>query len=273
MLCGAFVASKSSTPSKTTTTTTTTTPSIPRLPDDVRAASATVLENIFRDAGVGRIEPTPPPGSSALTRPDPVVGGGGAAAVASWTPSSWTGGPAWTDHVTTVVPDQGQPSSQMVGLTASSLDVLQRQLLQPSRTQEEAQAFSLTVDQYQGLVGPDPTFLRSVGVGISSSSPSGPGPSSIGPMPMSQGRRDLNAQLAAMRDRNRHPRLSSSAADVYTRSLLWDQVPVEVVREFARFVSHANPHHHDQHLSTGVDDGGGVGDLGPARSNKVETIG
>ena len=271
LLCGAFVASKSSTPSKPTTTT----PSIPRLPDDVRAASATVLENIFRDAGVGRVDPSPPPRSSAMTRPEPVVGGAG---VSSWTPTSWTGGPAWSDHVTTVGPDPSQQSPQMIGLTASSLDVLQRQLLQPSRTQEEAQAFSLTVDQYQGLVGPDPTFLSSVApVGISSSSGSGPpGPSStsVGPVPVSQGRRDLNAQLAAMRDRHRHPPSASSAADVYTRSLLWDQVPVEVVREFARFVANANSHHHDQHPSTGVDDGGGGLDVGPTLSNtKVETLG
>jgi len=31
-----------------------------------------------------------------------------------------------------------------------------------------------------------------------------------------------------------------SAAEVYTRSLLWDQVPADVVRDFARMVGQHN---------------------------------
>jgi hypothetical protein len=45
-------------------------------------------------------------------------------------------------------------------------------------------------------------------------------------------RRNLADTLKAMRDEAK----GDSAADVYTRSLLWDRIPTEVVQEFKRMV-------------------------------------
>jgi hypothetical protein len=103
----------------------------------------------------------------------------------------------------------------MVGLSGSSLDVLNHQLVQPTKEQEQEQLFSLSADQYNGVISQD--FGRE------------PEPST------SRGRRNLEESLAAMRSNNK-----GSVAEVYTRSLLWDKVPAEVVRDFAKLVSESN---------------------------------
>jgi hypothetical protein len=102
----------------------------------------------------------------------------------------------------------------MVGLSGSSLDVLNHQLVQPTKEQEQEQLFSLSADQYNGVISQD--FGE-------------PEPST------SSGRRNLEESLAAMRSNNK-----GSAAEVYTRSLLWDKVPAEVVRDFAKLVAESN---------------------------------
>ncbi|KAI9886305.1 MAG: hypothetical protein M1823_001914 [Watsoniomyces obsoletus] len=206
LLCGAFVASKSST---------TSTPTIPRLPEDVRQASATVLDNIFRDAGVSR---------GANNGKGMMMEG----VVDSRTTTTTSSGlaNAWPTATT---------NQNMIGLTPSSLDVLQQQLLQPTPSQEQEQVFGLTPDQYNNVVAPHSYYQGELGPSPSDI-PIGASSSGI-----AQGRRDLGAGLAAMRDRDRQQRggggkNAESAAEVYTRSLLWDKVPAEVVREFARFV-------------------------------------
>jgi hypothetical protein len=175
LLFGAFVASKGSSPS------------IPRMSDDVRAASATLLEDIFKDAGVQQsstvseaVAPLPS-GNSWSTAPVPSVGG-----------------------------------HEMVGVTSSTLGDLADNLAQPTEQQNHEQLFSLSAAQYNGLTSQD--FLRH--------SPQ---------RSTSQGRRNLGETLAAMRANSK-----KSAAEVYTRSLLWDQVPSEVVRNFAKLVSECN---------------------------------
>ncbi|KAI9769585.1 MAG: hypothetical protein M1839_003624 [Geoglossum umbratile] len=180
LLCGAFVASKSST---------TSTPAIPRMPEDIRVASAAVLDNIFKDAGVQQSDPR-----LALNRVESLEP----------TPS----GVAWP------APKNTLTAAQMVGLSGSSLDVLNHQLVQPTKEQEQEQLFSLSADQYNGVTSQD--FGE-------------PEPST------SRGRRNLEESLAAMRNNNK-----GSAAEVYTRSLLWDKVPAEVVRDFAKLVSESN---------------------------------
>jgi hypothetical protein len=45
-------------------------------------------------------------------------------------------------------------------------------------------------------------------------------------------RRNLAETLAAMREQNK----GDSAAEIYTRSLLWDKIAPEVVHEFKRIV-------------------------------------
>lgn len=98
----------------------------------------------------------------------------------------------------------------MVGLE-SSVAMLNAQLLDNTPEQERDQMMQLTADEYNDVTSKE--FLRE-------------------PEPSSQrGRRHLEAGLASMR--------KSTAAEVYTRSLLWDKVDVEVVRRFAVFAQQA----------------------------------
>ena len=83
--------------------------------------------------------------------------------------------------------------------------------------QNNEQVFSLSAAQYHGLTSSD--FLENAPATRSTS----------------QGRKNLGESLAAMRLNSK-----KSAAEVYTRSLLWDQVPSEVVRRFAKLVEECN---------------------------------
>ncbi|GME22234.1 Basic-leucine zipper (bZIP) transcription factor [Neofusicoccum parvum] len=187
LLCGAFVASNSGSSA----------PAIPRMPEDVRAASASVLDSIFKDAGVEpsaqsahnllvnrveALEPTP----SGSAWPKPTLSGAEFASI-----SQSTGNPHF--------------------------DQLHAQLTQPTKEQEAEQVFSITPSQYNSLTSTD--FGRR---------DEGTPPAT----PTSQHRRNLAESLAAMREE----RKGETAADVYTRSLLWDKIPTEVVREFKRMV-------------------------------------
>lgn len=187
LLVGAFVASKGSPPS------------IPQVSEDVRAASATLLDDIFKDAGVSHV----PSGVSA------------AAPAASVSANSWT---------TTPIPSMG--GNEMIGVTTSGLGDLADSLAQPTEEQNNEQIFSLSAAQYNGLTSQE--FLQNT-----------PQPST------SQGRRNLGETLAAMRSNSK-----KSAAEVYTRSLLWDQVPSEVVRNFAKMVADCNPQNGHVECST-----------------------
>ncbi|KAH7397920.1 hypothetical protein BKA64DRAFT_695194 [Cadophora sp. MPI-SDFR-AT-0126] len=175
LLVGAFVASKGSSPT------------IPKMSDDVQAASATLLEDIFKDAGVSNTA------SSISEVMAPLPSG-----------NSWS----------TSLPSMG--NSEMVGVTQSTLGDLVDSLAQPTEQQNNEQLFGLSAAQYDGLTNHD--FLQNA-----------PQHST------SQGRRNLGETLAAMRLNSK-----KSAAEVYTRSLLWDQVPSEVVRNFAKMVSDCN---------------------------------
>lgn len=175
LLFGAFVASKGSSPS------------IPQMSDDVRAASATLLEDIFKDAGVQQ-----------------------SASGVSETLAPLPSGNSWS----TSIPQMG--GNEMVGVTSSTLGDLADSLAKPTEEQNHEQLFSLTAAQYNGLTNQD--FLQHT-----------PQRST------SQGRRNLGETLAAMRSNSK-----KSAAEVYTRSLLWEQVPSEVVRNFAKLVSECN---------------------------------
>jgi hypothetical protein len=105
---------------------------------------------------------------------------------------------------------------EMVGVTSSRLGDIADGLTQPTEEQNNEQLFGLSAAQYNGLTSQD--FLQNT-----------PQRST------SQGRRNLGETLAAMRSNSK-----KSAAEVYTRSLLWDQVPSEVVRNFAKLVSECN---------------------------------
>lgn len=173
LLVGAFVASKGSSPA------------IPTMNDEIRAASTTLLQDIFKDAGVQQA------GTSVSEAMAPLPSG-----------SSWS-----------VTPMPSMGAADMVGMTQSTLGDLTDRLAQPTEEQNNEQLFSLTAAQYNDLTSQD--FLQGT-----------PKRST------SQGRRNLGETLAAMRNENK----KESAAEVYTRSLLWDQVPSEVVRNFAKMV-------------------------------------
>ncbi|KAI2624354.1 bZIP transcription factor [Hypoxylon sp. NC1633] len=175
-LVGAFVLSNRSTPT------------IPRVSEDVREASATLLNNIFKDAGVANA----PDSAIVPAAPQP-------------------SGADWTS--TASVP---MASGAMEGVAPSMLGDLADSLTQPTQEQTNEQIFSLTPAQYNGVTSQD--FLRSPPTRSTS-----------------QGRRNLAEALNNMRHSEKQ-----SAAEVYTRSLLFDQIPGDVVRDFAKMVAECN---------------------------------
>ncbi|KAK7606192.1 hypothetical protein JOL62DRAFT_364558 [Phyllosticta paracitricarpa] len=188
LLCGAFVASNSGASP----------PAIPRMPDEVRAASASVLDSIFKDAGV---EPSAQSAQNLLAHRvealEPAPSG------ASWPKPTLSG-----TEFATISQTAGNPQFDAYA-----------QLAAPTKEQEAEQAFSITPAQYNSLTSAD--FGRRT-------YEDGTPPAT----PTSQNRRNLAETLAAMREE----RKGETAAEVYTRSLLWDNIPTEVVREFKRMV-------------------------------------
>lgn len=168
LLCGAWVASKG---------TSSTSAPIPRMPDDVRVASAVVLENIYKDAGLQPQVSTQPNVDSAGKKPP----GASRASVGS------------------------RPNS-------SPLASMHHDLTTPSQQQQRDQVFSLSVDQYNHITSDDIYDEH-------------PGPS------QAPRKRNLGDTLAAMRAQKQGP-----AAEIYTRSLMLDKVPADVVRDFARMM-------------------------------------
>ncbi|KAM7196078.1 bZIP transcription factor 49 [Rhypophila sp. PSN 637] len=180
-LVGAFVLSSRSTPA------------IPRVSEDVRAASATLLESVLKDAGVPQA-----PSSLEAMAPQPSSN--------SWSQGSRT------------APSMAAPSA-MQDVAPSMLGDLADALTQPTEQQTNEQIFSISAAQYNDLSSQD--FLQNAPAERSTS----------------QGRRNLAEALANMRNSNKN-----SAAEVYTRSLLWDQIPGDVVRSFAKMVAECNAH-------------------------------
>ena len=180
LLCGAWVASQSAT-----------NPAVPmpRMPDDLRAASVTVLNHIYKDAGV-HLADTP------SGRPTVAV----------------KRSPAEKSRKTTL------SASEIASLSHSPLTSLHHRLTTPSEEQQREQTFSLSAKQYNGLSSDD--ILEN----------------EIRHVPAQ--RRNLGEALTALQRDN-----PGRAAETYTRSLMLEKVPAEVVRDFARMVSEgaANP--------------------------------
>jgi len=180
-LVGAFVLSSRSS-----------TPSIPRVSEDVRAASATLLENVLKDAGVSQV-------ASSLQAMAPQPSG------TTWAQASQ--------------PSLSMAAPMVDNVAPSVLGEMADALTQPTEQQTNEQIFSLSAAQYNDLTSQD--FLQAVPPAERSTS---------------QGRRNLAEALSSMRSSTKQ----SSAAEVYTRSLLWDQIPSDVVRTFARMVAESN---------------------------------
>ena len=182
LLCGAWVASNRSAVLPA---------SIPRMPEDVRVASAAVLDSIYKDAGVQPLKAT---GGSDGNRID-------------------------TDQPKGVSPSLRKTTlsaTEIASLSRSPLESLHRQLVTPSQEQQRNQLFSLSADQYNDLTSDDAFFEDQKPVNIGN-------------------RRNLGEALAALRSNAKGP-----AAEIYTRSLLWDKISADVVKDFSRMVAECN---------------------------------
>ncbi|KAG5958173.1 hypothetical protein E4U58_005494 [Claviceps cyperi] len=169
-------------------------PTIPRVSEDVRAASATLLATVFKDAGVSCL-----PESIRSMPPQP--------SGSAWSRSA--GASAGADMNDVDMDNAAAPSM---------LDDLGYALTRPTQEQMRQHIFTMSATQYDGVGSQD--FLSD---GLDTSQ---------------QSRKNLADALAAMRAASQHDH--ESAADVYTRSLLWEQIPLEVVRNFARLVADCN---------------------------------
>ncbi|KAI9694497.1 MAG: hypothetical protein M1822_000113 [Bathelium mastoideum] len=227
LLCGAFVASKS--PGHNA-------PPI-RMPDDVREASAHVLDNIFKDAGVA------PATTSQLP----------AHRVSGFEPHASQ--PPWLHAKSHTI--TGAEFARLTG-PASSLDALHHDLTAPSKDQEAEQVFGMTPALYNSLTAPHHRHSHHTDLAVMHSPPltnadehhhatQSPSPSTVGAG--SSRRRLLAETLATMRESGGR----ESAAQVYTRSLLWNEVPENVVQEFKRIVEQSSGS-----ASIGKEEGGGI---------------
>lgn len=128
LLCGAWVASRSSTSSS---------PFLPAIPDDMRAASATVLDNIYKGSGVTL---------DGVTDGNPIVT------------------PARRSFVVNG-PQTALSAFELASFTHTSLESLHQRLTAPTEQQQREQAFSLTPTQYNELAPqnayPDSNFFGS----------------------------------------------------------------------------------------------------------------
>jgi hypothetical protein len=190
LLCGAFVASKSGNAAAP----------IPRMPDEVRAASATVLDSIFKDAGVSTTLAEQGLTANHVSAFEPGPSG------ISWPKTTLSG-------------------SELAGISGSHLDQLHNHLTGTTKDQEAEQLFSITPAQYNSMSSLDFTRPR---YSIHSDDMSDP----LSPGSQPSHRHNLAESLAAMREQNK----GDSAAEIYTRSLLWDKIAPEVVHEFKRMV-------------------------------------
>lgn len=217
LLCGAFVASKASGSRA---------PPMPRMPDEVRAASATVLDNLLKDAGTIHGDTTHQAVATGIQQ--------------ALEPGPSTGAVGWHTHPQHKATLSGAELASLSrasglgidGMPPSALDRLHQGLIAPTAEQEGEQLFSMTPAQYNSLANPE--YRQRHPYGSSFTQPTPP-MSDDDPNPLS-GRKNFAASLQRMREDN----VADSAAEVYTRSLLWNRVPADVVREFKLIVEESN---------------------------------
>jgi hypothetical protein len=176
LLVGAFVLSSRSMPP------------VHRVSEDVRVASASLLENVLKDAGVGA-------NANAIDMAGAAPQPSGTAA------NGWSG-----------------VSIGMAEPTSIGLGELGDALTQPTQQQTNEQIFSISSAQYNGVTAQD--FIQTTPEKTTS-----------------QGRRNLAEALAAIRNGGNRQNGGGGAAEVYTKSLLWDQIPNQVVRDFAKMIA------------------------------------
>ena len=183
LLCGAWVASRTTTSSANL---------LPSIPEDMRAASATVLNNLYKDTGIQLEDRVQHETNFLAQEPKP-----SAASHAKTTLSAF----------------------EIASLSHSPLDTLHQRLTAPSPQQIREQAFALTSSQYNEL---------------SSDIPFGAHSSST-----VRKQKSVGDALVAVHDAD-----ESNVAETYTRSLMRDKVPAQVLRDFARMVSECHSGKH-----------------------------
>jgi hypothetical protein len=104
---------------------------------------------------------------------------------------------------------------------AGGLNALSQQMLTPSKQQEAEAAFSMTPAQYNSMTSTD--FTRRSFESTDETS-----------RPTQSTRKTLADMIKANREETQR---GSNVAEVYTRSLMWDRIPTDVVQEFKRMVS------------------------------------
>lgn len=115
LLCGAWVASRSSNSTMTP---------IPAIPEDMRAASASVLDNLYKDSGI-QLEGVSPAGQSLSA-------------------ATHLKSPTHRQRSNINIVDAG-------AMSHSGIEILHHRLTAPSQHQLKEQVFSLTPDQYNEL--------------------------------------------------------------------------------------------------------------------------
>ena len=179
LLCGAWVASRD--PMVSTSV-------LPTMPEDMRVASATILDHIYEDAGI-QLQEASCTSQHALDTTSARI--------------------QHLEKKTTL------SAFEIASLSQAPLNTLHHRLTIPNEEQLRHQAFSLTPSQYNQL--------------------SSDGGYDHNERPIFRPGRKIGDALAAVRSAN-----EGSAADVYTRSLMWDRVPREVVKDFARMIAESN---------------------------------
>ena len=119
-------------------------------------------------------------------------------------------------------------AAEMASITSGpgTLEALHASLITPSKQQQDEQVFSLNYDQYNALTNP----MHDDGDEHYDTRPT-----------------NLQQALAAMRG----GQAQTNRGAVYSRSLLWDQVPEKVVRDFKRMVRECGASHDcDEHNSS-----------------------
>ena len=178
LLCGAWIASRGSSSASVNN-------GLPMMSDEIRAASATVLDHIYQDAGIN------PPRRSLQSLPSEPL-----------SRSSLRSNDICKGHTTL-------GAYGPVNVAITPLERLHQRLTKSNEFQLREQAFSLTPTQYNDL--------------------STDGALNHNPNPNTG--RSLGEALTRIRSASRGP-----AAETYTRSLLMEKIPSEIVKDFARMV-------------------------------------
>lgn len=129
-----------------------------------------------------------------------------------------------TTHASASINREPAPSAGMPAPSQQTrMDHVYRSLTAPTRQQELDQAFSLTPTQYASITSDDYALQ-------------GSGYNTEAVNPDARPRRNLAEALATLEQEH----LQGSKAEVYTRSLLWERIPRDVVQQFKEMVRDHN---------------------------------